>query len=49
VGRRRVNEGDEGDRIWLMDFMYLHEIETFCNCFKWGEKGAKGGELVGAV
>jgi hypothetical protein len=37
-----VNEGGDGEGIWLMDFIYLHEIdnETSCNCFKeerwWG-------------
>jgi hypothetical protein len=24
---RRVNEGDEGEGIWLMDFLYINEIE----------------------
>jgi hypothetical protein len=27
VGEGRVNEEDEGEGIWLMDFMYLYEIE----------------------
>jgi hypothetical protein len=27
VGQGRVNEGEEGEGIWLMDFIYLHEIE----------------------
>jgi hypothetical protein len=27
VGGRRVNEGDEGEGIWLMGFIYIHEIE----------------------
>jgi hypothetical protein len=27
VGGRRVNEGDGGEGIWLMDFIYLYEIE----------------------
>jgi hypothetical protein len=27
VGGERVKEGDEGEGIWLMDFIYLHEIE----------------------
>jgi hypothetical protein len=27
VGRGRVNEGDEGEGMWLMDFIYIHEIE----------------------
>jgi hypothetical protein len=26
-GGERVNEGDKGDGIWLMDFMYLCEVE----------------------
>jgi hypothetical protein len=26
VGERKVN-GDEGDRIWLMGFIYIYEIE----------------------
>jgi hypothetical protein len=25
--RGRVSKGDEGGPIWLMDFIYLHEIE----------------------
>jgi hypothetical protein len=27
VERRRVNGGDEGEGIWLMDFIYINEIE----------------------
>jgi hypothetical protein len=27
VGGRRVSEGDEGEGMWLMDFIYLNEIE----------------------
>jgi hypothetical protein len=27
VGAGRVNEGDEGEGIWLMDFIYLYKIE----------------------
>jgi hypothetical protein len=27
VGGGRVNEGNEGEGIWLMDFIYLYEIE----------------------
>jgi hypothetical protein len=32
----RMNEGDYGDGIWLMDFIYLYETElkTSYNCFK---------------
>jgi hypothetical protein len=26
-GRGRVNEGDEGEGTWLVDFIYLHEIK----------------------
>jgi hypothetical protein len=26
-GRGRINEGDEGEGIWLMGFIYIHEIE----------------------
>jgi hypothetical protein len=26
-GRVRVNAGDEGEGIWLMFFIYIHEIE----------------------
>jgi hypothetical protein len=26
-GRGRGNEGDEGEVIWLMDFIYIHEID----------------------
>jgi hypothetical protein len=26
VGEGMVNEGDKVEGIWLMDFMYLHEI-----------------------
>jgi hypothetical protein len=27
VGEGRVNEGDEGEGLWLMDFIYLYKIE----------------------
>jgi hypothetical protein len=27
VGGKRMNGGDEGDRIRLMDFTYIYEIE----------------------
>jgi hypothetical protein len=27
VGGKRVNEGDEGEGIWLVNFIYLYEIE----------------------
>jgi hypothetical protein len=27
VGGGRVNKGDQGEGIWLMDFMYLYETE----------------------
>jgi hypothetical protein len=26
-GRGRMNEGDKGEGIWVMDFIYLYEIE----------------------
>jgi hypothetical protein len=26
-GKGRVSEGDEGEGVWLMDFIYLHELE----------------------
>jgi hypothetical protein len=26
-GKGRVNEGDEGKGMWLMDFIYIYEIE----------------------
>jgi hypothetical protein len=27
VGEGRLNEGDEGEEIWWLDFIYLYEIE----------------------
>jgi hypothetical protein len=31
-------------------FIYLHELETSCNCLKWGRKGLRksdgGGDLI---
>jgi hypothetical protein len=27
VGGRRVNEGNSGEGMWCMDFIYLYEIE----------------------
>jgi hypothetical protein len=44
MGRGRVNEGDQGEGIWLMDFIHLYGIEqrTSCNCFKWGMEGLEG-------
>jgi hypothetical protein len=27
MGGGRVNEGDDGEGIWLMDVIYLYEIE----------------------
>jgi hypothetical protein len=27
VGRGRVKEGDEGDSVWQMDFIYLYETD----------------------
>jgi hypothetical protein len=37
--------------MWLMDFIYLYEIEkeTSCNCFKWGMEGIEGGHSWGDV
>jgi hypothetical protein len=41
VGGERVKEGDYGDGIWQMDFIYLYEIKlrNSCNCFKWVGRG----------
>jgi hypothetical protein len=33
-GRGRRNGGDEGEGIWLMDFIYLYEIEQR-NLLQW--------------
>jgi hypothetical protein len=43
-GRERVNEGDQGEGIWLMKCIYLYETEqeTSCNCSKSGEEGVEG-------
>jgi hypothetical protein len=40
VWRGKVNGGDEGEGIWLVDFIYIYEIEyeTSCNCFKWSRE-----------
>jgi hypothetical protein len=27
MGGERVNDGDEGEEIWLMDFVYMYKIE----------------------
>jgi hypothetical protein len=27
VGRGRVNGGDEGDGVWLLDFIYIYKTE----------------------
>jgi hypothetical protein len=27
LGRGRVNGGDEGEGMWLIGFIYIHEIE----------------------
>jgi hypothetical protein len=43
-GSERVNRGDKGEGMWLMDFIYLHKIdcsETSCNCFNWGGEGVE--------
>jgi hypothetical protein len=44
LGRVRVNEGDQGEGIWLMKCIYLYETEqeTSCNCSKSGEEGVEG-------
>jgi hypothetical protein len=41
-----VNEGDEGEGIWWMDFIYVYEMnnETSCSCFKWSGEGLRGRE-----
>jgi hypothetical protein len=47
----RVNEGDEGEGIYLVDFIYLHEIEQeiSCNCFKCCGDGVEGERQGGDV
>jgi hypothetical protein len=31
-----VNEGDESEGIWLINFIYINlNSETSCNCLKW--------------
>jgi hypothetical protein len=39
-----VNGIYEGERVWLMYFIYLYKIENeiFCNYFKWGRKWTEG-------
>jgi hypothetical protein len=34
LGGRRVKEGDEGEEIWCLDFIYLYEIELR-NLLQW--------------
>jgi hypothetical protein len=44
VGRWRMNEGELRKGIWLMDFIYLYEIEqrNFLQLFKRGREGIEG-------
>jgi hypothetical protein len=46
VRGRRVNEGDEDEGIWVMDFIYLYE-ETSCYCFKCCRAGPRGSDRGG--
>jgi hypothetical protein len=43
-----VNGEDEGEGIWLMDFIYLHEIEqkNLLQCLQVGWGRGRGGETV---
>jgi hypothetical protein len=40
----RVNVGDAGNSMWLMDFIYLFEIEqkTSYNCLEYGRERVEG-------
>jgi hypothetical protein len=51
MGGQRVNEGDQSEGIWLMDFIYVYELEqeTSCNCFKWGGRRLRGRDDGGDV
>jgi hypothetical protein len=51
VGGRRVNEGDEGEGIWLMDFIYLYEIKqrNLLHFLEVGQGWSQGGETVGTI
>jgi hypothetical protein len=42
-GRRRVNEGDEGEGIWLMDFIYKTK-KPLANLLSWVGRGLRGRE-----
>jgi hypothetical protein len=48
VGEGRVNEVDEGEGIWFMDFIYLHEIEqrNLLQLLLVGQGGSCGREIV---
>jgi hypothetical protein len=43
-GVGRVNEGNEGEGIWLMDFIYIYEVEQW-NLLQL----LQGGKVVGAI
>jgi hypothetical protein len=45
-----VNEGDEGEGIWLVYFIYIHEMngKSTCSFFKWGKEGV-GGRWCGNI
>jgi hypothetical protein len=51
TGGKKVNEGDEGGGIWLMDFKYLYEIEQWniLQLLEVGRGGSQGGEMVGTI
>jgi hypothetical protein len=51
VGERRVNEGDEDEGIWLMDFIYLYKKEqtNLLQLPSVGQGAGCGGETVGAI
>jgi hypothetical protein len=51
VGGGKVKEGDQGDGLWQMDFIFLYEteLETSCNCFKWVGRGLRGSDDRGNV
>jgi hypothetical protein len=44
VGGRRLKEGDKGDHIWQMDFIYLYEAElrNLLELLKWGSERVEG-------
>jgi hypothetical protein len=45
--RGRGNEGDEGEGIWLMDFIYEKEQWNFLQLLEVELEGGWGGEMVG--